>query len=161
MKCNDFFCQLEYSNICSCWSDCRVLCRSYECVEEVIQRQEPLISVLRLLILLSITNNGLPKKHFDYFRWIFWNIAETSLLIVSNQDCHLLKFHGARFPWYKNHSTHIHSCFLWSLSLLLLSFPSLLELDVSFRTDCSSQLSFLDPNIPWLPDMGFKPRYIS
>ncbi|CAK9858695.1 unnamed protein product [Sphagnum jensenii] len=41
---------------------------SYECVEEVIQRQEPLISVLRLLILLSITNNGLPKKHFDYFR---------------------------------------------------------------------------------------------
>jgi hypothetical protein len=37
-------------------------------VEEVIQRQEPLISVLRLLILLSITNNGLPKKHFDYFR---------------------------------------------------------------------------------------------
>lgn len=24
--------------------------------------------MLRLLVLLSITNNGLPKKHFDYFR---------------------------------------------------------------------------------------------
>jgi len=116
VKCDDFFCQLEYSNICRWWSDCQVLCRSYECVEEVIQRQEPLISVLRLLILLSITNNGLPKKHFDYFRWSFWNRAETSLLMVSNQDCHLLKFRRARFPWYKNHSTHIHSCFLWSLS---------------------------------------------
>jgi len=42
--------------------------RSFTYVEEMIQRQEQIESVLRLLILLSVTNNGLPKKHFDYLR---------------------------------------------------------------------------------------------
>lgn len=58
-------------------------------------------------------------------------------------------------------SQHSHSFLLSLISLLLLSFPSFLELDVSFRTDCSSQLSFLDSNVPWFPDMGFEPRHIS
>lgn len=40
----------------------------FEYIEELIHKQEPLITVLRLLVLFSITNAGLPKKHFDYFR---------------------------------------------------------------------------------------------
>ncbi|XP_019426709.1 PREDICTED: vacuolar protein-sorting-associated protein 33 homolog [Lupinus angustifolius] len=40
----------------------------FEYIEEMIQKQEPLITVLRLLILFSVTNSGLPKKHFDYLR---------------------------------------------------------------------------------------------
>ncbi|XP_050238640.1 vacuolar protein-sorting-associated protein 33 homolog [Mercurialis annua] len=40
----------------------------FEYIEELIHKQEPLINVLRLLILLSITNSGLPKKNFDYIR---------------------------------------------------------------------------------------------
>ncbi|CAL0321291.1 unnamed protein product [Lupinus luteus] len=40
----------------------------FEYIEEMIQKQEPLIAVLRLLILFSVTNSGLPKKHFDYLR---------------------------------------------------------------------------------------------
>ncbi|XP_062092033.1 vacuolar protein-sorting-associated protein 33 homolog [Humulus lupulus] len=42
------------------------ICLEY--IEEMIHKQEPLINVLRLLILFSITNSGLPKKHFDYLR---------------------------------------------------------------------------------------------
>ncbi|KMZ64182.1 putative Vacuolar protein sorting [Zostera marina] len=40
----------------------------FEHVEEMIHKQEPIISVLRLLVLFSITNAGLPKKNFDYLR---------------------------------------------------------------------------------------------
>ncbi|KAJ8448578.1 hypothetical protein Cgig2_012222 [Carnegiea gigantea] len=40
----------------------------FEYIEEMIHKQEPLISVLRLLVLLSVTNSGLPKKHYDYLR---------------------------------------------------------------------------------------------
>ncbi|XVF83091.1 hypothetical protein PTKIN_Ptkin16aG0104800 [Pterospermum kingtungense] len=40
----------------------------FEYIEEMIQKQEPLINVLRLLILFSVTNSGLPKKNFDYLR---------------------------------------------------------------------------------------------
>ncbi|TMW87506.1 hypothetical protein EJD97_019873 [Solanum chilense] len=40
----------------------------FEYIEEMIHKQEPLINVLRLLILFSITNSGLPKKNFDYLR---------------------------------------------------------------------------------------------
>lgn len=40
----------------------------FEYIEEMIHKQEPLVNVLRLLILFSITNSGLPKKHFDYLR---------------------------------------------------------------------------------------------
>ncbi|GMH10556.1 hypothetical protein Nepgr_012397 [Nepenthes gracilis] len=40
----------------------------FEYIEEMIHKQEPLVGVLRLLILFSLTNLGLPKKHFDYLR---------------------------------------------------------------------------------------------
>ncbi|KAG0577697.1 hypothetical protein M758_12G105500 [Ceratodon purpureus] len=43
---------------------------SFTYVEEMIHKQEQIESVLRLLILLSVTNNGLPKKHFDYLRYV-------------------------------------------------------------------------------------------
>ncbi|KAL8251781.1 hypothetical protein R6Q59_035474 [Mikania micrantha] len=40
----------------------------FEHIEEMIHKQESLVSVLRLLILLSVTNAGLPKRNFDYIR---------------------------------------------------------------------------------------------
>ncbi|XP_058206570.1 vacuolar protein-sorting-associated protein 33 homolog [Rhododendron vialii] len=40
----------------------------FDYIEEMIHKQEPLVSVLRLLILFSVTNAGLPKKNFDYLR---------------------------------------------------------------------------------------------
>nr|ATG70713.1 ATVPS33 vacuolar protein sorting 33 [Juniperus flaccida] len=40
----------------------------FEYIEEMIHKQEPFLSVLRLLVLFSITNGGLPKKNFDYLR---------------------------------------------------------------------------------------------
>ncbi|GAV77193.1 Sec1 domain-containing protein [Cephalotus follicularis] len=43
-------------------------CRCFEYIEELIHKQEPLAKILRLLILFSVTNSGLPKKHFDYLR---------------------------------------------------------------------------------------------
>lgn len=42
------------------------ICLDY--IEEMIHKQEPLVSVLRQLILLSVTNAGLPKRNFDYIR---------------------------------------------------------------------------------------------
>ncbi|XP_061988301.1 vacuolar protein-sorting-associated protein 33 homolog [Rosa rugosa] len=42
------------------------ICLDY--IEEMMHKQEPLVSVLRLLILFSITNSGLPKENFDYMR---------------------------------------------------------------------------------------------
>ncbi|XP_056692453.1 vacuolar protein-sorting-associated protein 33 homolog isoform X2 [Spinacia oleracea] len=41
---------------------------SFEYIEEMIHKQEPLASVLRLLILFSVTNSGLPKRNYDYLR---------------------------------------------------------------------------------------------
>ncbi|XP_030932350.1 vacuolar protein-sorting-associated protein 33 homolog [Quercus lobata] len=40
----------------------------FEYIEELIHKQEPLVNVLRLLILFSITSSWLPKKQFDYLR---------------------------------------------------------------------------------------------
>ncbi|CAA0814442.1 Vacuolar protein-sorting-associated protein 33 homolog [Striga hermonthica] len=40
----------------------------FDYIEEMIHKQEPLVLVLRLLILFSITNSGLPKRNFDYLR---------------------------------------------------------------------------------------------
>uniref|UniRef100_A0ACD5YAC3 Uncharacterized protein n=1 Tax=Avena sativa TaxID=4498 RepID=A0ACD5YAC3_AVESA len=40
----------------------------FEYIEDIIQKQEPIETVLRLLVLLSLTNAGLPKKNFDYLR---------------------------------------------------------------------------------------------
>ncbi|KAI8565369.1 hypothetical protein RHMOL_Rhmol03G0253700 [Rhododendron molle] len=42
----------------------------FDYIEEMIHKQEPLVSVLRLLILFSVTNAGLPKKNFDYLRQV-------------------------------------------------------------------------------------------
>ncbi|KAJ6357971.1 hypothetical protein OIU78_005744 [Salix suchowensis] len=42
------------------------ICLDY--IDELIHKQEPLVSVLRLLIIFSITNSGLPKKNFDHLR---------------------------------------------------------------------------------------------
>ncbi|KAG6407571.1 hypothetical protein SASPL_130563 [Salvia splendens] len=42
----------------------------FDYIEELLCKQEPLEKVLRLLILFSITNSGLPKKHFDYLRQV-------------------------------------------------------------------------------------------
>uniref|UniRef100_A0A1D1ZIJ7 Vacuolar protein sorting-associated protein 33 n=1 Tax=Anthurium amnicola TaxID=1678845 RepID=A0A1D1ZIJ7_9ARAE len=40
----------------------------FEYIEEMIHKQEPIVNVLRLLVLFSITSGGLPKKNFDYLR---------------------------------------------------------------------------------------------
>ncbi|XP_068641140.1 vacuolar protein-sorting-associated protein 33 homolog [Aristolochia californica] len=40
----------------------------FDYIEEMIHKQEPIVAVLRLLVLLSVTNSGLPKKNFDYIR---------------------------------------------------------------------------------------------
>ncbi|KAL9388511.1 hypothetical protein Peur_017116 [Populus x canadensis] len=40
----------------------------FDYIEESIHKQEPLVIVLRLLILFSITNSGLPKRNFDHLR---------------------------------------------------------------------------------------------
>ncbi|KAL5711517.1 Vacuolar protein-sorting-associated protein 33 [Ranunculus cassubicifolius] len=40
----------------------------FEYIEELIHKQEPILSVLRLLVMFSITNSGIPRKHFDYLR---------------------------------------------------------------------------------------------
>ncbi|KAK1627348.1 hypothetical protein QYE76_001663 [Lolium multiflorum] len=42
--------------------------RCFEYIEDIIQKQEPIETVLRLLVLFSLTNAGLPKKIFDYLR---------------------------------------------------------------------------------------------
>ncbi|KAH9602366.1 hypothetical protein KSS87_020031 [Heliosperma pusillum] len=42
--------------------------RCFEYIEEMIHKQESLVNVLRLLILFSVTNSGLPKKQYDYLR---------------------------------------------------------------------------------------------
>ncbi|KAI3458939.1 hypothetical protein Pfo_015602 [Paulownia fortunei] len=42
----------------------------FDYIEEMIHKQEPLVNVLRLLIIFSITNSGLPKKNFDYLRQV-------------------------------------------------------------------------------------------
>jgi hypothetical protein len=37
----------------------------------MIHKQEAIENVLRLLVLLSLTNAGLPKKNFDYLRYAY------------------------------------------------------------------------------------------
>lgn len=49
--------------------------RCYDYIEEMIHKQEPISAVLRLLILLSLTSAGLPKKNFDSIRCVhFYNL---------------------------------------------------------------------------------------
>ncbi|CAL9007708.1 unnamed protein product [Prunus brigantina] len=52
----------------------------FEYIEEMIHKQEPLVNVLRLLILFSITNSGLPKKNFDYLRQVLHSFYISQLL---------------------------------------------------------------------------------
>lgn len=52
-------------------------CSCFEYIEEMIQKQEPLINVLRILILFSVTNSGLPKKHFDYLRQVLFTLYKS------------------------------------------------------------------------------------
>ncbi|KAI3878196.1 hypothetical protein MKX03_009723 [Papaver bracteatum] len=40
----------------------------FDHIEEMIHKQEPVVNVLRFLVLLSVTNSGLPEKNFDYIR---------------------------------------------------------------------------------------------
>ncbi|TQD82334.1 hypothetical protein C1H46_032107 [Malus baccata] len=62
----------------------------FEHIEEMIHKQEPLVNVLRVLILFSITNSGLPKKHFDYLRqetksnWL--TVKRALQLVVEDTD---------------------------------------------------------------------------
>lgn len=39
-----------------------------EYIEECINRQEPIVKVLRLLCLFSLTNNGIKDKAFNFIR---------------------------------------------------------------------------------------------
>ncbi|OVA08899.1 Sec1-like protein [Macleaya cordata] len=38
----------------------------FEYIEEMIHKKEPIVNVLHLLVLFSISNSGLPKENFDY-----------------------------------------------------------------------------------------------
>ncbi|KAI3896964.1 hypothetical protein MKX03_005659 [Papaver bracteatum] len=63
----------------------------FEYIEDMIHRQEPVVEVLRLLVLFSSTNSGLPKQQFDYIRREFlhsygfehmatpWNLEKAGL----------------------------------------------------------------------------------
>uniref|UniRef100_A0A803MWM7 Uncharacterized protein n=1 Tax=Chenopodium quinoa TaxID=63459 RepID=A0A803MWM7_CHEQI len=60
---------------------------SFEFIEEMIHKQEPLASVLRLLILFSVTNSGLPKRQFDYLSpndisYVFSGYAPLSIRLI-------------------------------------------------------------------------------
>ncbi|MQM08618.1 hypothetical protein Taro_041474 [Colocasia esculenta] len=48
--------------------ECQAYDICFEYIEEMIHKQEPIVNVLRVLVLFSITNGGLVKKHFDYLR---------------------------------------------------------------------------------------------
>ncbi|THF97657.1 hypothetical protein TEA_029426 [Camellia sinensis var. sinensis] len=52
----------------------------FEYIEEMIHKQEPLVNVLRLLILFSVTNAGLPKKNFDYLRQVLRSLHQFLIL---------------------------------------------------------------------------------
>ncbi|KAI3972435.1 hypothetical protein MKW92_029479 [Papaver armeniacum] len=40
----------------------------FDYIEEMIHKQESVVNVLRFLVLFSVTNSGLPEKHFDYIK---------------------------------------------------------------------------------------------
>ncbi|KAL0480344.1 vacuolar protein sorting protein VPS33 [Acrasis kona] len=78
-------------------------------IEEMIDKQEPLIKVLRLLCLQSVTQNGLKKVNFENFRRdIVQSYGIESLLILNNLDkCGLIKKQGEgnrKYSW-RNFST--------------------------------------------------------
>lgn len=70
-------------------------------IEEMIDRQEPLIKVLRLLCLQSLTQNGLKKGVFENIRRdIIQSYGLEALLVLNNLDrCGLLKKQGEGRKW--------------------------------------------------------------
>ncbi|KAG6558151.1 hypothetical protein Mapa_000332 [Marchantia paleacea] len=74
---------------------------SFEFVEEMIHRQEPITSVLRLLVLLSLTSGGLQKKHFDYLRReVLHTYGFEHMFTLSNlEKAGLLKKQEAKSSW--------------------------------------------------------------
>ncbi|CAM6126841.1 unnamed protein product [Calypogeia fissa] len=72
----------------------------FEYVEEMIHRQENLESVLRLLVLLSLTS-GIPKKQFDYLRREFLHSYgfEHMFTLTNLEKAGLLKKLEAKSSW--------------------------------------------------------------
>lgn len=60
----------------------------------MIHKQEAIENVLRLLVLLSLTNAGLPKKNFDYLRYVYVGLLNFLLfsfaLLMHKALCSLL-----------------------------------------------------------------------
>ncbi|KAM3372569.1 hypothetical protein ACQJBY_019454 [Aegilops geniculata] len=75
--------------------------RCYEYIEEIIQKQEPIETVLRLLVLFSLTNAGLPKKNFDYLRREILHSYgfEHMPLLYNLEKAGLLKRQESRTNW--------------------------------------------------------------
>jgi hypothetical protein len=74
---------------------------SFEYVEEMIHRTENLPSVLRLLVLLSLTSAGIPKKQFDYLRREFLHsYGFEHMFTLSNlEKAGLLKKQEGKSSW--------------------------------------------------------------
>ncbi|XP_078167646.1 sec1/munc18-like (SM) proteins superfamily [Carex rostrata] len=73
----------------------------FEYIEEMIHKQESIVSVLRLLVLFSLTNAGLPKKHFDYLRREILHSYgfEHMQLLYNLEKAGLFKRQEARTNW--------------------------------------------------------------
>ncbi|GJN38469.1 hypothetical protein PR202_gb27510 [Eleusine coracana subsp. coracana] len=71
----------------------------FEYIEEMIHKQEAIENVLRLLVLLSLTNAGLPKKNFDYLRREILHSYgfEHMPLLYNLEKAGLFKRQGPRF----------------------------------------------------------------
>ncbi|KAG8187464.1 hypothetical protein JTE90_009533 [Oedothorax gibbosus] len=67
-------------------------------IEDCIAKEEPLIKVLRLICLQSLTNNGLKQKQLDYYkREIIQTYGYQHCLTLNNlEKAELLKVQGAR-----------------------------------------------------------------
>jgi hypothetical protein len=50
----------------------------------MIHKQEPIENVLRLLVLLSLANTGLPKKNFDYLRYAYVGLQSFLLSFIAS-----------------------------------------------------------------------------
>ncbi|KAL6851719.1 hypothetical protein ACP4OV_020283 [Aristida adscensionis] len=73
----------------------------FEYIEEMIHKQEAIENVLRLLVLLSLTNAGLPKKNFDYVRREILHSYgfEHMPLLYNLEKAGLLKRQESRSNW--------------------------------------------------------------
>ncbi|AQK96098.1 Vacuolar protein-sorting protein 33 [Zea mays] len=73
----------------------------FEYIEEMIHKQEVIENVLRLLVLLSLTNAGLPKKNFDYMRREILHSYgfEHMHLLYNLEKAGLLKRQESRSNW--------------------------------------------------------------